>query len=83
MFDDDVTLEEDGLYSLLLLGTVNNPAGCCLRDDLAAPPSDQLNVRVVHAAAAVGNVDIYVTAPTAALVDPYLENVAFRDVNDV
>lgn len=81
VFDGDVALEADGVYSLLLLGTTNAPRSVLLRDDLALPPSDQLNVRVVHAAAAVGNVDIYVTAPTAPLVDPYLENVAFLDAN--
>jgi hypothetical protein len=53
-----------------------------LTDNPAAPASGQIRVRVVHGAATVGNVDVYVTAPGAQLpAAPTLANVPFRGVS--
>jgi hypothetical protein len=47
-------------------------------DDGAAPAAGQVKVRVVHGAPAVPAVDIYVTAPDAALPStPTIDNLAF------
>jgi hypothetical protein len=55
-----------------------------LTDDQTAPASGNVRVRLVHASPAAGNVDIYVTAPTAdiATTAPTLTNVAFRAVSN-
>jgi hypothetical protein len=53
-----------------------------LSDDATAPAAGQIRVRVVHGAATVSNVDVYVTAPGAALpATPTLANVPFRGVS--
>jgi hypothetical protein len=50
-------------------------------DDGAAPAAGNVKVRVVHGAPAVPAVDIYVTAPTAALpAQPTIAGLAFRGV---
>ncbi len=69
-------------YSAVVTGRASGtpaPSLLVLTDTNAAPAAGQFRLRLVHAAATVGNVDVYVTAPTAALpATATAANVAFR-----
>lgn len=88
-FTDDLISAElamtaGGAYTVLATGPVANIAAVVATDDLAAPTTGNVRVRVVHAAPSVSNVDVYVTAPGAdiAAASPVLSNVAFRAVSN-
>lgn len=52
-----------------------------LQDDNSTPASGNVKVRLVHGAPSAPSVDIYVTAPGAALGTPTLANVPFKAVS--
>jgi hypothetical protein len=65
-------------YTLLAVNDVENIEPLYLTDDNRAPAAGQARIRVVHGAPSVGAVDVYVTAPGAALGAPTLTNVPFK-----
>lgn len=58
---DDVQLEEDRQYTAVAFGNLNALAGKVIEDSTQGLASNQVRVRVVHAAAGVGAVDVYAT----------------------
>src|SRR5690349_3489796 len=80
VIDQNVTLSQGAFYTILATGRVASIAPVVLTDDQTSPASGNIRLRLVHAAPAAGNVDIYVTGPTAdiATTTPTLTNVAFR-----
>ena len=83
VIDQNTTLAQGTFYTVLATGRVASIAPVVLTDDQTAPATGNVRVRLVHASPAAGNVDIYVTAPTAdiATTAPTLTNVAFRAVS--
>lgn len=71
-------LEEDTSTTVLATGLVADIAPLVLEDDRSAPAAGQAKLRVVHGAPSAPTVDVYVTAPGAALTQPTLEDVPFR-----
>ena len=80
VIDQNATLDQGSFYTVLATGRVASIAPLVLTDDQASPASGNIRLRLVHASPTAGNVDIYVTAPTAdiATATPTLANVAFR-----
>jgi hypothetical protein len=80
VIDQNVTLSQGAFYTILATGRVASIAPVVLTDDQTSPASGNIRLRLVHAAPGAGNVDIYVTGPTAdiATTTPTLTNVAFR-----
>ena len=80
VIDQNGTLGQGGFYTVLATGRVASIAPVVLTDDQTSPASGNIRLRLVHASPTAGNVDIYVTAPTAdiASATPTLANVAFR-----
>ena len=64
--------------TLLAVNVAAAMEGVTLVDDNSAPASGRVKVRLVHAVPSLGAVDIYVTAPGAALGAPTLANVPFK-----
>lgn len=80
--DATVTLDTNRDYTVLAVGSGTSGAtalqAVVINDDGAAPASGQVKLRVVHGAPAVPAVDIFVTAPDAALpAMPTIANLAF------
>jgi trimeric autotransporter adhesin len=72
-------------YTVLAVGKVANIAPLVLTDNNTLPATGKIKLRVVHAAAGVPNVNVYVTAPGAALpaaADATLKNVPFKAASD-
>ena len=80
VIDQNGTLAQNSFYTVLATGRVASIAPVVLTDDQTSPASGNVRLRLVHASPTAGNVDIYVTAPTAdiATATPTLANVAFR-----
>ena len=80
VIDQNATLSQGAFYTVLATGRVASIAPLVLTDDQANPASGNIRLRLVHASPTAGNVDIYVTTPTAdiATTAPTLSNVAFR-----
>jgi hypothetical protein len=80
VIDQTGTLAPSGFYTVLATGRVASIAPVVLTDDQTSPAAGNVRLRLVHASPTAGNVDIYVTAPTAdlATATPTLANVAFR-----
>ena len=80
VIDADAPITAGEAYTVLATGTVAGIQPLVLEDDLTLPGAGNVRVRLVHAAPAAGNVDIYVTAPGAdlAAATPTLSGVAFR-----
>ncbi|MFT6422340.1 MAG: hypothetical protein ACJA2K_001065 [Thalassolituus sp.] len=72
----ELDLLEDGYYSVI---AINDVADLALKviDDTATFTDGDADVRVVHAATAAAEVDIFVTAPDAELSAPTLDAVPF------
>lgn len=67
-------------YTVLSTGLGTDLLPLTVIDTNAAPAGDSVRIRVVHAAPAAGNVDVYITTPTASLTTetPDASNVAHR-----
>lgn len=70
-------------YTAIALGRVASIGALLLEDDAAPVAHDEVRLRVVHAAAGVGAVDVYLTAPDADLVGlaPTLDDVRLGDAS--
>ena len=84
VIDQNAALAQGTYYTVLATGRVASIAPIVLTDDQTNPASDNVRVRLVHASPTAGNVDIYVTTPTAdiATASPTVPNVAFRAVSN-
>ena len=84
VIDQNGTLAQGAFYTVLATGRVASIAPVVLTDDQTNPASGNIRLRLVHASPTAGNVDIYVTAPTAdiATATPTLANVAFRTASN-
>lgn len=80
VIDADADFVSGRAYTVLATGRVASLAPLVLTDDLTAPGAGNIRLRLVHASPSAGNVDIYVTAPSADLgaTSPTLTNVPFR-----
>lgn len=80
VIDQTATLNQGTYYTVLATGRVASIAPVVLVDEQTNPASGNVRLRLVHASPTAGNVDIYVTAPTAdiATATPTVANVAFR-----
>jgi hypothetical protein len=80
VIDANAPLVAGNAYTVLATGRVANIAPLILEDNLTNPAAGNIKLRLVHGSPTAGNVDIYVTAPTAdlATTQPTLSNVAFR-----
>jgi Domain of unknown function (DUF4397) len=72
-------------YTIIAANKVAAIEPLVIDDDGVAPATGQVKVRVVHAAPSAPAVDIYVTAPAAALAGttPTLANVPFKTISSV
>lgn len=72
-------------YTIIAANKVAAIEPLIIDDDGAAPASGQVKVRVVHGAPSAPAVDVYVTAPNAALAGttPTLANVPFKTISSV
>jgi Domain of unknown function (DUF4397) len=72
-------------YTIIAANKVAAIEPLIIDDDGAAPASGQVKVRVVHGAPSAPAVDVYVTAPNAALTGstPTLANVPFKTISSV
>ena len=80
VIDATPTLTAGKAYTVLATGRVASIAPLVLEDNLMNPAMGNIKLRLVHAAPGAGNVDIYVTSPTAdiATASPTVPNVPFR-----
>jgi hypothetical protein len=80
VIDVSPTLAANAIYTAIATGLVADIAPLLLTDDLAAPGSGNVKVRVVHGAPSAPEVDVYVTAPGADLgtATPVLTDVPFE-----
>ncbi len=79
VIDASLDLAEDSATTVIATGLVTELAPLVLEDDRSAPEAGNAKLRVVHGAPSAPNVDVYVTAPNAALGGtPTLANVPFR-----
>lgn len=82
--DQTATLVAGTNYTVIAAGTAGGtgalaPAYILLTDNVAAPAAGQVRIRAVHAASAVGNVDIFAGAPAAPFnFARIFQNVPFR-----
>lgn len=80
VIDQTAQIAAGSSYTVIAAGRLASISPIILQDDLTAPAAGNAKVRLVHASPSAGNVDIYVTAPTAdlAAATPVAANVAFR-----
>jgi hypothetical protein len=80
VIDQTATLDQGSAYTVIATGRVASIAPLVLTDDQTNPAAGNVRVRLVHASPTAGNVDIYVTGPTADITTatPTLANVRFR-----
>lgn len=76
------TLTKDRYYTVFAANKVSSLEPLVVEEDGVAPTAGNIKLRVVHAAPSAPNVDVYVTAPGAALGTATLSNVAFKGVSD-
>lgn len=62
-----VTAEANKSYTVIALGTETAPKSLSLTDDITAPADGKARIRVAHAAAGQGPVDVYVVKAAADL----------------
>lgn len=79
-----VTVENNKSYTVIALGTQAAPQQLLLSDDLTAPAEGKTKIRVVHAAASKGAVDVYVvkTAADLATATAAKANLATKAATD-
>lgn len=78
------TLAPDSLTTVMAVNTAARLEPLVIPESPMGPAAGNLKVRVVHAAPAAPSVDVYVTAPSAALeaASPVLSNVPFKAFSD-
>ncbi len=59
----DVILNEDIIYTVLVTGTSNAPSLLVLQDDRSMPPAGQARIRVVHVAPNFGTLNVTIGEP--------------------
>jgi len=69
-------------YTYILFGPITNPVGRIVDDTFLDSGAGSFNLRVINAAAGIGAVDIYLTAPGASL-DLVSPSVAGIDYNNL
>lgn len=78
---EDLELAEGGSYTAVAYGELDEISALALADDYENVPAGDIRVRAVHAAAGVGEVDIWnVTDPTKPT--PLYEDLDFGDAGD-
>jgi hypothetical protein len=78
------TLNANRNYTVIAANKLATIEPLIVDDDGVAPPAGQVKVRVVHGAPSAPSVDVYVTAPNAALATttPTLSNVSFKGISN-
>lgn len=78
------TLNANRNYTVIAANKVASIEPLVVDDDGVPPPAGQVKVRVVHGAPSAPAVDVYVTAPNAALATttPTLNGVAFKAISN-
>lgn len=73
-------LAKDTVTSVIALNTLAKIEPLVITESQMGPPAGQARLRVVHAAPAAPAVDVYITAPGAAIAsaNPTLSNVPFK-----
>ncbi len=76
----NLTLSNDTDTTVLATGRLASIEPLVLTDNNTPPTAGNIKLRLVHSAPGAGNVDIYVTAPTASLASatPNFANVPFK-----
>lgn len=84
VIDATLDLVTDTRYTVMAINQLSQIEPLVIEDDNVPPATGFSGLRVVHAAASVGLVDLYVTNPGANLNNqaPLLEDVPFRAVSD-
>ncbi|MGL5949741.1 MAG: DUF4397 domain-containing protein [Aeromonas sp.] len=83
----ELALEADTVYDVIALGNVADSGDTALQPLVLERPAigpgvGEIRLQVLHAAPAVPAVDIYLTAPEAALTTPTFAAVAFKGFSD-
>lgn len=84
VIDADVTLTDGADYTVIASNVTAEITPIVLLDDNSTPASGSARVRAIHGAPGAPAVDVYVTAPGAAIETalPVLTSVEFGDVAD-
>ncbi|MFZ4508166.1 MAG: DUF4397 domain-containing protein [Fimbriimonas sp.] len=83
VIDVTPTLDADRLYTVLAVDNLASITAIIVNDPDSGPGLGQARVRLVHGSPSTGPVDIYVTAPGAALpAVPTLEDVPFKGISN-
>jgi hypothetical protein len=81
VIDTTVDLSGDKPYTVLALGKLADIKAEVLADTSKTPPAGQARVRIIHAAADTGPVDIYPTGSTTPLLtDQYLGSADYVNI---
>mgnify|MGYP006266164559 CR=1 FL=1 len=83
VLETDIAIEPGTQNTLVALNDVANLDTRLIADDFPEPTQGNLAVRVIHAAASVATVDVYVDAPDVPIGEagpPVLEDVPFNTV---
>lgn len=80
VIDANAALAAGNAYTVIATGRVASIAPLVLEDNLTSPAAGNVRLRLVHGSPTAGNVDIYVTAPSASIasIAPTVANVPFR-----
>ena len=84
VIDANLNLQKNMKYTVIAANTLANIAPIVITDDNAAPSAGKAAITIVHGAPSAPAVDIYVTAPGAALPvrsSATLRNVPFKAVS--
>lgn len=83
VIDATASLVDGGVYTVIATGLLAGIQPLVTSDTILNPAAGNVRVRVIHAAPAAGNVDVYATAIGADIntATPVLTNVPFRGVS--
>jgi hypothetical protein len=82
--DEEIELNDGLDYTLLVFGNAADTRFELLEDDLDAPGTGNIKVRLIHAAPSAGTVDVYITEPGVDITfeTPDLIGVPFASLAD-